>query len=189
MSVQLESIQYDDIINKLSSITQKIDQISSLLGAPKPTYSITVTASTVATNKHHLVLFNNNPNIKVVVRRIILSAEVTGTVTGFEMSFRILRISGVTGGTAVAIQKFDTQDPDLSDVVAVAHPSGTTVVGTLDNIVVNPEETGGQHTVERQYGINGEKPIILYYGQGISIRQYESTSSGSLTATIVFTVE
>ncbi|MEM1686719.1 MAG: hypothetical protein QXR31_01435 [Zestosphaera sp.] len=186
--VSKESKQ-DTIISALSDISTKIDSILSQLGQPKPTYVATVLASSVGANKHHLVLFNNNQEKVVKIRRIVINAEVTSAVTGYELSYRIQRISNVTGGTAVTINKYDTQDPDPTGITAVTNPTSATVITTLDSITVNPEETGGQHSQERRYGESGTKPITLYYGQGISIQQYGTAGVGTVTCIITFTIE
>lgn len=187
-SLMAKEAKQDEIIAKLNDIATKLNSILSALGEPKPTYSVVLTASAVGANKHHLVLFNNSQS-KVVVRRIILNAEVTGTVTGYPMSYRVHRISAVTGGTALTIQKYDTQDPDPTGIIAVTAPTSVTIVGTLDSITINPEETGGQHSFERNYDAGKHKPIVLYPGQGITIQQYGTNGVGTLTAIIIFTVE
>ncbi|MEM4827195.1 MAG: hypothetical protein QXK07_04055, partial [Desulfurococcaceae archaeon] len=182
-SLMAKEVKQDEVIEKLNDIATKLNSILSALGEPKPTYSVVLTAQAVGANRHHLVLFNNSQR-KVVVRRITLNAETTGTVTGFAMSYRIHRISAVTGGTALPIQKYDTQDPDPVGIVAVALPTSVTIVGTLDSITINPEETGGQHSFERNYDAGKHKPIVLYPGQGITIQQYGTTGVGTLTAII-----
>ncbi|MEM4847783.1 MAG: hypothetical protein QW794_08510, partial [Thermosphaera sp.] len=72
-----------------------------------PTYSATVTASANAANKTHILLFNGSSNV-VRIRKIVVHAEVTGAVTGFEISYRLQRIGGYSGGTTLTIQPFDT---------------------------------------------------------------------------------
>ncbi|MEM4827863.1 MAG: hypothetical protein QXK07_07490, partial [Desulfurococcaceae archaeon] len=75
-SLMAKESKQDEVIEKLNDIATKLNSILSALGEPKPTYSVVLTAQGVGANRHHLVLFNNSQR-KVLVRRIILNAEVT----------------------------------------------------------------------------------------------------------------
>lgn len=187
-SLMSKESKQDVIISRLDEVLSKINSIMSALGEPKPTYVATLIANAVGANRIHFVLFNGSDK-RITIRRIVVNAEVTATVTGFQISLRLHRITAYTGGTQLAIQKHDPNDPDPTNILALSNATGITSIGILDSFTVNPEETAGQHTIERTYGVNGTKPIVIPPNGGIAIQQYGTTGVGSITIIVVFTVE
>lgn len=177
----------DTQITKFDTIITKLDSIIASLGAPEKTYAVSLTASAVAANKHHLVLWNGSAT-PIKVRAIVIFAEVTATVTGFQMGYRLFRVTSVTGGTSLTIAPFDPTDTVPSGISAVTAPTSITTGHLLHILGVNPEETGGQHLVEIDFSKRGVKPIIVPASQGITLQQYGTAGTGTLSATMIFSV-
>lgn len=178
----------DSQLTKLDSVLSKLDSILGALGAPEPTFAVTVNASAVAANKHHLVLFNGS-TYKVKVINITLNADLTGAVTGYIMNYNVHRISGYSGGTALTIVPYDPSDTLPTGITAVTAPTSVTVLHSgLLTISINPEETGGDCIAIFDVAKRGGKPIVLSSGQGITIQQYGTAGVGRLSATVIFTV-
>ncbi|MEM1606195.1 MAG: hypothetical protein QXW41_08135 [Fervidicoccaceae archaeon] len=153
-----------------------------------PTYSATVTASANAANKTHILLFNGSSNV-VRIRKIVVHAEVTGTVTGYEISYRLQRIDGYSGGTALSIQPFNTSREVPSGISAVANPTSIVNPRPLLTLCVNPEETGGIHIVDIDTCVFEGECITLRQNEGVALQQYGTAGVGSTSSTIIFTVE
>jgi len=178
----------DSQLTKLDSVLSKLDAILGTLGAPEPTFAVTVNASSVAANKHHLVLFNNS-TYKVKVINITINADITATVSGYIMNYNVHRISGYSGGTALTIVPYDPSDTLPTGITAVTAPTSVTILHSgLLTLSINPEETGGSCHAIFDVAKRGGKPIVLNSGQGITIQQYGTAGVGRLSATVIFTV-
>jgi len=150
----------------------------------KPTYVVTVLQSSAGASKYHVLIYNpTNSTTVYAVTQVIISPALTATVTGYPMGFRIYRVTSYSGGTAVTINKYDTQDPNPA-LQAVTAPTSVTVTNLLMGVGVNPEETGGSNIFIWQYNGIG-KPIILRPGEGITIQQYATAGVGAFDFTVL----
>lgn len=151
----------------------------------KPTYSALVHGSTAGANKVHLLLFNPSDNVKTAyIVRISVFAELTATVTGYTVGFRVARVTSYSGGTSATIISYDVNDPS-SGLTAVTTPSSIVQESIIYALAVNPEESGGSSYYEWIYNGIG-KPIVLYPGYGIAVVQYATAGTGTYDIVITF---
>jgi hypothetical protein len=149
-----------------------------------PIYVVAVSASAVGANRHHLTLWNGS-DYRIRVLRIIVSMHTTGAVTGFIMQFIVYRASAVSGGTQLAIDKLDPDDPDPRGISALTGANVTVVGSPLAIFALNPEETGGQCYID----FEPPKPIVIKPNTGLTIQQYGTVGTGLFNAVIYFSIE
>lgn len=178
-----------DVYERVVAIAEPLS--GNLLFSQYPTYSACVVASTVAANKHHLVIFNNSTS-RVIILRVLISPETTATVTGFIMGYRLIRTTTAgAGGTAITVNKMDTSDPNLpSDITVWTNPTTAPTLGPVVAVAsINPEEAGGGPSNVKIYEwMFWEKPLTLRQGEGITLQQYGTAGVGLLDACAIFMV-
>lgn len=148
---------------------------------PRYFYVAHVQSSAVATDKVHLLVWNNGSS-PIYVARIMVASEVASAISGFHIVLRVQRVSGYSGGSIVPVFPLDTGYPAVSNVTAFTDPA-VTGSQSLMSISVNQEETGGD--VFRDI-VLGDSPIVVRPGQGLAVTQYSVTGAGSLSVAIVF---
>jgi uncharacterized membrane protein YwzB len=160
-------------------------QLSKDIETVNPVYAVAVSASAVAASKHHLTLWNGSTR-RVRVLAIIVACHTTAAVTGFIMQYLLLRASSASGGTALAIERLDPDDPaPPSGITASTGATVTVTGGPLAIFTLNPEETGAQNWI---YFVP-PKPIVVKPASGLTIQQYASAGVGLFNAVVYFSVE
>jgi len=160
-------------------------QVSKNIEYVNPIYVVSVSASSVAANKHHLSIWNGS-TYRLRVLRIITAMHSTAAVTGFIMQFLLYRASSVTGGTALTIDKLDPDDPALPSGITASTGATVTITGApLAIFTLNPEETGAQNWID----FTPPKPIVVKPSTGLTIQQYATAGAGLFNASIYFSVE
>jgi len=168
------------------------ESVVSLDGVSVPTYSAVVAGSAVAANKHHLVIFNGSGSGKIIeILRVMISAETTATVTGYNMGYRLIRTTSAgSGGVAVTVAKMDMQDPDLPTQITVwTNPTTAPSLGAVVAVgSVNPEETGGTSWMPLFECLPHMKPLTLREGEGVTVQQYGTAGVGLFNVYVIFRV-
>jgi hypothetical protein len=160
-------------------------QLCKNIESVNPIYVVAVSASSVSASKHHLTLWNGSTR-RVRVIGIIVGMHNTAAVAGYIMQFLVYRASAVSGGTALAIDRLDPDDPSPPSGISAYTGATVTVTGApLAIFTLNPEETGGQNWI---YFVP-PKPIIVKPSQGLTIQQYATAGVGLFNAVIYFSVE
>jgi hypothetical protein len=160
-------------------------QVSKDIEYLNPVYVVSVNASSVSANKHHLTLWNGS-TYRIRVLKIVVSMHETATVSGFIMQFLVYRASAVSGGTALTIDRLDPDDPAPPSGISAYTGATVTVAGIpLVIFALNPEETGSQCWID----FKPPKPIIVKPSQGLTIQQYGTAGVGLFNAVIYFSVE
>jgi hypothetical protein len=150
-----------------------------------PIYAVAVSGSTVAANKNHLTLWNGS-TYRLRVLKILASMHTTGAVTGFAIQYLVHRVSSMSGGTILAIEKLDIDDPNPPfAIVATTSATVATIGSPLVIFTLNPEDTGGSSYID----FVPPKPIILKQNSGLTIRQYSTTGVGFFNAVVYFSTE
>jgi len=160
-------------------------QASKHIEEENPVYAVAVNASSVASSKHHLSIWNGSSSY-IRILKVIVAMHSTATVSGFIMQFIMQRASAVSGGTALTIVKLDNRDPALPSGISSA--TGATVTlkeAPIAIFTLNPEETGSQCHVQ----FDPPKPIVVAPNEGITIQQYATAGVGLFNAVIYFSVE
>ena len=150
-----------------------------------PIYVVSVSASAVSANKHHLSIWNGS-TYRVRIIGIIAGMHTTAAVTGYTMQYLAYRASSVSGGTALTIDKLDPDDPALP--AGITASTGATVTVTpppLAIFTLNPEETGGFNWIY----FTPPRPIVIKPSTGFTIQQYATAGVGLFNAVIYFSTE
>lgn len=167
------------------------------------TFNLSAISIPLGNNKSMLALFN--PGGSTVVLKLqylkIINNQTTA-ITGVAADFRIRRITGLSAGTAVVPQTFDTADTLNAGIIS-AHNGTVSGESTSDLLryVWSSDEWGpgaadveaGDHAQQQMGYIfenKGEaKTITLRAGQGITIKCVTNTTSGSFDFEMCFTQE
>ena len=165
---------------------QTVEEQFIALGA-EPTYTLWTPSTACALNRYHQAVLNNAGSGQVLrVRKLFLANAALAAVTGVGIEFRLIRISTLSGGTALTANPSDTTDGALTNYTASHGGSGTEGV-TLFSWYTNNDEiglTGGfpQATIQALTSILPEGPEIreltLNPGEGFAIKQITSSSAG-----------
>ena len=160
-------------------------QLSKPVEYLNPIYTVAVSASAVAANKHHISIWNGS-TYRIRILAIIAAMHTTAAVTGYSMQYLAYRASSISGGTALTIDRLDPDDPALPSGITAATGATVTVAGQpLVILTINPEETGGD--VWRYFV--PPKPIVIKPGTGFTIQQYGTAGAGLFNAVIYFSAE
>jgi hypothetical protein len=150
-----------------------------------PVYAVAVSASAVASSKHHLAIWNGSTSYLRILK-VIASCHSTAAVSGYIMQYIMQRASEVSGGTALTVVKLDNRDPDLPSGISAA--TGATVTlkeAPIAIFALNPEETGAFSYIQYE----PPAPIIIAPSEGITIQQYATAGVGLFNAVVYFSVE
>jgi uncharacterized membrane protein YwzB len=160
-------------------------QLSKDIETENPVYVVSVNASSVSANKHHLTIWNGSTQ-RIRVLEIVVSMHETATVSGYIMQYLVYRASAVSGGTALTIDKLDPDDPAPPSGISASTGATVTITGIpLVIFTLNPEETGSQCWID----FKPVKPIVVKPSQGLTIQQYGTAGVGLFNAVIYFSVE
>jgi hypothetical protein len=168
-----------------------------------PAFNISAITVPPALNKSMIALFN--PGASAVVLKIqylkIINNQ-TAAVTGVAVDFRMRRITGLVGGTAVVPQSFDTIDT-LGPGILCSYTGTVSGESTTDLLryVWSSDEWGpgaadveaGDHAQQQMgYIFQNQieaKTITLRPGQGITIKCLTNSTQGNFDFELCFTQE
>ena len=167
------------------------------------TFNLSAITIPLGNNKSMLALFN--PGGSTVILKLqylkIINNQTTN-VTGVAADFRIRRITGLSAGTAVTPQSFDTSDTLGAGIIA-AH-NGTVAgesAADLMRYVWSSDEWGpgtadvesGDHAQQQMGYMYRNQPeakaITLRPGQGITIKCVTNSTAGNFDFELCFTQE
>lgn len=172
------------IYNPVTGSYEEVNQAKNI-EAVNPVYAVSVSASTVSANKHHLTIWNGS-TYYIRILYVIASMHTTATVTGYIMQYIMQRASAVSGGTALTIMKLDPRYPELP--TGISAYTGATVTlkeAPIAIFAVNPEDTGASAYMIFKPPV----PIVIQPSEGITIQQYATAGVGLFNAVIYFSVE
>lgn len=164
--------------------------------AADATYYIWTPSLVNAANKFYMSVLNTGAQVLKVKKLFLCNSSLT-PVTGVGVQFDLIRITSITGGTALTANPVDTTDGALTGYTAVH--SATSVGGgtpVLFSWFTNNDEvglTGGfaQATLQALNSILPEGPEIkeltLNQNEGFALKQITSTISGNFGVLAVVT--
>ncbi len=167
------------------------------------TFSLVVNTIALANNKSMIALLNPSGSTKVLkIIGIKIINNRTSTTTGVAVDFRGRRITGLTSGTSVTPESYDTNNSLGSGIISA---TGGTVSGEsssdLFRRVWSSDEWGPgttdvesfDHAMQQSMyswnALNYSQPITLRESQGITIKCVTNTTAGDFDFEIVFTQE
>lgn len=163
--------------------------------ASDATYYLWVPSLVNAANKYYIALLNTAAQV-LKVRKLFLCNSSLAAVTGIGIQFNLIRISAITGGTAITANPVDTTDGALTGYTAVYAPTSVTAGVTLFSWFTNNDEvglTGGfpQATIQALTSLLPEGPEIkeltLNQNEGIALQQITSSVAGNYGVLAVVT--
>lgn len=168
-----------------------------------PTFNLSAITIPLGNNKSMLALFNTGGStviLKIQYLKIINNQNTA--VTGVAADFVVKRITGLSGGTAVVPETFDTNDTLGAGIIAahggtVAGESATNLLrykwssdewGTGTQDVESSDHT--QQQLSYIFQNQGDaKTITLRPGQGITIKCVTNSTAGNFDFEMCFTQE
>lgn len=166
-----------------------------------PTFLCQASTVVIGNNKSMIAIQNGSSSL-VRIQYIKMINNRTAAITGVAADFRLRRITGLSGGTAVAISAHDTSDTLAPSIVA---SSGGTVAGeSVDDLArwVWSSDDWGPGTIDTESSDHvyqqlryvykaelGSKPLTLRNGQGVTIKCVTNSTSGEFDFLICFTQE
>lgn len=161
-----------------------------------PSYVATILNSSVGASKNHVTIVNTSNRI-IRIRKIKVSANITGTINGaiIMISVEGLQTPIPTGGTDITPRKLNTVFEDLPTGIEVK-AAPTTNVNIVSNYVLDIGAIGIEEAVttnnlnlELLKKDNEVSSLILNTNQGIVIKQGTLAGAGALNFLIYFTVD
>lgn len=165
------------------------------------TFSVVAETIQIGNNKSMVSIVNTGTS-QVRLREAWLINDRTAAVTGVAGDFRMLRITGHSGGTIITPVTYDTNDTLPSGITA--QTGATTITGETDLLRLATWSTdewgpgtldqegldhGFQNTFpfwkQTEYG----KPIVIRQNQGIHIKFTTNSTAGYFNIRLVFTTE
>ena len=163
-----------------------------------PTFFATADAVALAANKHHISIFNAAGSGKMVaVRKLFQINNQLATVTGVALRFSAFRSTVQSAGTAITPALVDT-DNTLPAGITVATGATVTNGPLLFPYVTQSDEMTAANTAVANYltqynNLMMESPEIkelrLRPGEGFTMQQITSSTVGSFSWVMVFTVD
>ena len=160
-----------------------------------PSYVATVINSTVGANKNHMTIVNTGSRI-IRIRKIICTANITGTITGATI---MLSLEGIqtpfpTTGSTITPRKLNTGFEDFpTGVVVRAAPTDVTIVSNYVLAIkpLNIEEavTTQNNWMELFNKDNEVSSIFLNQNEGIDIKQGTLAGAGALNINAYLTLD
>lgn len=171
----------------------------------RPTYIVQTPASVLATNKHHMTIFNGaGSGVELTIQAILAQknmAAVTGAAWELDTNW-ITAEAGTPGGTLLTAKKYNQANGTLPSQVAIrAAPTGAPTESTsIFNFIkwLHSEETNLAAQMQEAFPIwpPGLVPvfaewqdIVLAEGQGLTLKQISAVTAGTYYFAIVFTTD
>ncbi len=161
-----------------------------------------------ANNKYMAVIFNNgNTTQDVVIQRVRVQHTNVASATGVLLVFELRRISAMTTGTAVTAVADDPETDTLPATILCDHNSSSVSDvsgGLLDRFVVTAEEEilAADNLLLARAGYYGSTVYVHEPGmrgitlsgttaanKGLAIKNVTSSTEGTITIIVDFTVE
>lgn len=167
------------------------------------TFIVCTFSVATANNKSMVALLNPSGSTKVLkIVGIKIVNNRTSTTTGVATDFRGFRITGLSSGTSITPESYDTNNSLGAGIIA---STGGTVAGESSSClfrrVWSSDEWGPGTTDTESFdhamqqnsftlsSINNSQPITLRAEQGITIKCVTNTTAGEFDFEIVFTQE
>jgi hypothetical protein len=165
-----------------------------------PTYYALVDAAAFAANKHHLSILNASGGTKIIaIKKISMINVQLSSVTGVAARFDVKRITAHSGGTIITPSSCDSLNPSLPAEITVRTGATSVTESTLlFPLVTTTDEVTAANTAVANFlsaGLNWalEGPETqetrLRPGEGLTIKQITSTTVGSYSWLMAFTVD
>ena len=162
-----------------------------------PTFYAVADAIALAANKHHISIFNGTADKMIIVRKLFQINNQLTAATGVALRFSAFRTTAQSAGTAITPVSADLDDV-LPGSITVA--TGATVTNSslmFPYITQSDEMTAANTAVANyltQYGnllLDGPeiKELRLRPSQGFTIQQITSSTVGSFSWLMAFTVD
>jgi len=163
-----------------------------------PTFFATADAVALALNKHHISLFNAAGSGKMVaIRKLFQINNQLTTVTGAALRFSVFRTTVQSAGTAITPTMADT-DNTLPVGISVATGATVTNGPLIFPYITQSDEMTAANTAVANYlsqynnlmmESNEIKELRLRPGEGFTAQQITSSTVGSFSWVMVFTVD
>jgi hypothetical protein len=162
-----------------------------------PTFYAVADAVTLAANKHHISIFNGTTDKMIIVRKLFQINNQLTAVTGVALRFSAFRTTAQSAGTAITPVSADLDDA-LPGSITVATGATVTNSSLLFPYITQSDEMTAVNTAVAnyltQYGnllLDGPeiKELRLRPSQGFTIQQITSSTVGSFSWLMAFTVD
>jgi hypothetical protein len=162
-----------------------------------PTFYAVADAVTLAANKHHISIFNGTTDKMIIVRKLFQINNQLTAVSGVALRFSAFRTTAQSAGTAITSVSADLDDV-LPGSISVATGATVTNSSLLFPYITQSDEMTAVNTAVAnyltQYGnllLDGPeiKELRLRPSQGFTIQQITSSTVGSFSWLMAFTVD
>jgi hypothetical protein len=164
------------------------------------THTVVADATAYALNKHHITILNAAGSGKIVsIKKMFLINNQLSAVTGIACRFDLKRISAASGGTVIVPVPCDSLNDALPAEITVRSGAASVTEGALlFPLIVATDETGATQAFPSSvllamFNIMPEgaemQETRLRPGQGLTAKQITSTTTGSASWLIVFTID
>lgn len=165
-----------------------------------PTYYALADSVAFATNKFLISLLNATGSGKVLaIKKLFLIDVQTSTVTGVAIRSDFKKITAHSGGTVITPQSADSQNPSLpAEITSRTGATAVTEGALLFPLAYSNDEIGATQAFPSSILLQGlnfipegieTQEIRLRPGEGIALKQITSSTVGSFSYLIVFTVD
>jgi hypothetical protein len=164
------------------------------------TYTVVADAATFTLNKHHITIVNAAGSGKIVsVKKMFLINNQLAVVTGVACRFDLKRVSAASGGTVISPVPCDSLNDAIPAAITVRTGATSVTEGALlfPLIIANDEAGATQafpsSVLLAMFNIMPEgvemQETRLRPGEGLTAKQITSTTVGSASWLIVFTID
>jgi hypothetical protein len=140
-------------------------------------YFISVSEQVNAQNKHFLAFKNTGTNARIYLKDLRLLNAQGLAVVGVLCEFNVIRITAITGGTAVTPVPADSGDGTLADFTCVHTATSCTEGATLMKHFINNDELPVTGIVDPPGNILPVS-ILSKNGEGITLKQITNSIVG-----------
>ncbi len=148
--------------------------------------------SVLTASRHHLSILNGHATKIIKVWKVWVALGTEAAVTGLVARFKLLRITGITGGSAANTTKHRTAAAGLTTATVVTQPSSVSgaSTGSFGSGSVSSEETALQVDTKVLFQADAfVQPITLLQNEGITIQQGALTGSAGTIAVYAIVTE
>lgn len=162
-----------------------------------PTFYAVADAVTLAANKHHISIFNGTTDKMIIVRKLFQINNQLTAVSGVALRFSAFRTTAQSAGTAITPVSADLDDV-LPGSISVATGATVTNSSLLFPYITQSDEMTAVNTAVANYlAQHGNllltgpeiKELRLRPSQGFTIQQITSSTVGSFSWLMAFTVD
>jgi len=154
----------------------------------KNVYYCYVTPQACAQNKYFFAILNGTISQKIKIFDLrIINGKLTA-VTGVGVELDIIKITSITGGTAVTPVAADGGDPAASNITCVYTATSVTAGSTLFAVFTNNDEIALTNPNSEHPQNILPHPITCKKDQGIAVKQITNDTAGSFGILCLFEV-